>query len=587
MNVPRKPRPAPDAGLAQERLLLSEVLKLLGRSLAPEVVLREMLHLLSELLGLNRGRLVLLDDLDTPRSEGRSSDTGRSDGRRSNAARSPTATTASVRHAYGLTRTEMARGRYEVGEGITGLVLATGQAMIVQDIDQEPRFLFRSVPREQLPAQTVAFLAFPVEINRRTVGVLACHRIRNRQRSLSDDVALLKLLATLAGQVLQLSILVRHETETLQAENLLLRDALAATSAREGIVGTSPALLKSLQDLDRVAPSHATVLLLGESGTGKELFARALHRASPRRDAPFIKVNCAAIPETLFESELFGHEKGAFTGASAARAGWFERAHGGTLFLDEIGELPLALQSKLLRALQERTLVRLGGRTEISVDVRLVAATHRPLLQEVSQGRFRQDLYYRLNVVPIQLPALRERREDIRMIAAHVLNRANQEHQRNVHLEPQALAWLEQQPWPGNIRELGNLIERVVLLSDSPRVSLAQLRAWAASADEGLISQVPAHPPVKGLDSRVLPDAVQSFPGDSVPLLESARSALAPASELRDYRSIHSHSAQVLREALDRFSGNQSRAARALGLTPRQFSYRWRNLAIRATESQK
>ena len=561
MNLPRRSRSVPDVGLAQERLLLSEVLKLLGRSLAPEVVLREMLHLLSELLGLNRGRLVLLDDLDPRPPEG----AGSRDGVR-----------ACICHAYGLTRTEMERGRYEPGEGITGLVLATGQAAIVQDIDQEPRFLFRSVTRDQLPPQTVAFLAFPVEINRRTVGVLACHRIRSRQRALSDDVALLKLLATLTGQILQLSMLVRRETETLQAENLLLRDALAASTAREGIVGASPALLKALQDLDRVAQSNATVLLLGESGTGKELFARALHRASPRRDGPFIKVNCAAIPETLFESELFGHDKGAFTGAAGARAGWFERAHGGTLFLDEIGELPLAMQSKLLRALQERTIVRLGGRSEIAVDVRLVAATHRPLLQEVGQGRFLQDLYYRLNVVPIRLPALRERPEDIRMIALHVLNRANQEHQRNVHLEPQALAWLEQQPWPGNIRELGNLIERSVLLSESARVSVEQLRAWAQSSSEGsdrgsvcaLDAAGSTHEPILTTQSgrEGAHDGSRHF------------DSYAP-SGLRDYRSINSHSAQALREALDRHAGNQSRAARALGLTPRQFAYRWRRHA--------
>lgn len=323
MKSPRPTRAAPDTGLAQERLLLSEVLKLIGKSLAPDVVLREMLHLLSELLGLNRGRLVLIDT--------------NSAGAIPAAERTPS---ARITHAYGLTRTEVARGRYAAGEGITGMVLATGQSVIVQDIDQEPRFLFRSVRRDQLPPQTVAFLAFPVTIEGRTVGVLACHRIRSRQRALSDDLALLRLLATLAGQVLQLESLVRKETEALQAQNALLRDALAAAASREGIVGSSPALLKSLQDLDRVSGSSATVLLLGESGTGKELFARAVHRASPRRDGPFIKVNCAAIPETLFESELFGHEKGAFTGAASARAGWFERAHGGTLFSMRLGSCP-------------------------------------------------------------------------------------------------------------------------------------------------------------------------------------------------------------------------------------------------------
>jgi Nif-specific regulatory protein len=576
MSGPRKPRISPDTGMAQERLLLSEVLKLVGRSLAPEVVIREMLHLLSELLGLNRGRLVLLDEEDSsgPNASGLTPAQGAAQG--AVAPRRPQR--ARIRHAYGLTRREMARGRYQVGEGVTGLVLQTGQAVLVQDIDQEPRFLFRSVAREDLPPQTVAFLAFPVEIDRRTVGVLACHRIRRRHRALSDDVAILKLLATLTGQVLQLARLVRQETEALQQQNELLRGALASSSVREGIVGQSAALLRSLHDLERVADSSATVLLLGESGTGKELFARAVHRASPRRDGPFIKINCAAIPETLFESELFGHEKGAFTGATAVRAGWFERAHAGTLFLDEIGELPLAMQSKLLRALQERTIVRLGGRQDIAVDVRLVAATHRPLLQEVAAGRFRQDLYYRLNVVPIRLPSLRERREDIRPLVMHFLNRANQDHQRNVHFEAAALDWLEKQAWPGNIRELGNLIERVVLLSTSPRVSLASLQAWAELAREdgdapGLVAPL-------ALSIAAAPSSPLSAPLSAPsPAPRSApREAPLPSSSLapRDYRSIESPAFEVLQAALHEHAGNQSRAARALGLTPRQFAYRWR-----------
>ena len=562
MSGTRKSRLSPDTGMAQERLLLSEVLKLVGRSLAPEVVIREMLHLLSELLGLNRGRLVLLDDEDPPALAPAATALASSRQRPSGASRPRQ---ARICHAYGLTRREMNRGRYRVGEGITGLVLQTGQSVLVQDIDQEPRFLFRSVAREDLPPQTVAFLAFPVEIDRRTVGVLACHRIRSRQRALSDDVAILKLLATLAGQVLQLATLVRRETEALQQQNDLLRGALASSVAREGIVGQSPALLRSLQDLERVADSAATVLLLGESGSGKELFARAVHRASPRRDGPFIKVNCAAIPETLFESELFGHEKGAFTGATVARAGWFERAHGGTLFLDEIGELPLAMQSKLLRALQERSIVRLGGRQDIQVDVRLVAATHRPLLQDVASGRFRQDLYYRLNVVPIRLPALRERREDIRPLTMHFLSRANQDHQRNVHFEAAALDWLETQPWPGNIRELGNLIERVVLLSTSPRVSLAALQAWAELARDGAVA--PDIPPVvPPMQARALAPRENSF------------STTSPGKDglLRDYRSIETPAFEELEAALRQQGGNQSRAARALGLTPRQFAYRWR-----------
>ena len=514
---------------AQELLLLSQVMGSMGRSLATDGVLREMLHLMSELLGLNRGRIVLADDFGDPAS-----------------ARSPRAPSSTVRYAYGLTREEIARGRYGPGEGVTGRVLGTGQPAIVQDVDAEPAFLFRAVPRSRLPPETVAFIALPIEVNRRSIGVLACHRIRSRHRQLADDVAILKIMATLAGQLLQLERLVAATTRGLQERNDQLTRALESAAARYGIVGTSPALLRALGELERVSSATASVLLLGESGTGKELFARALHLASPRRDAPFIKVNCAAIPETLFESELFGHERGAFTGSHGERAGWFELADSGTIFLDEIGELPLALQTKLLRTLQEGTILRLGGKREKKIDVRLVAATHRDLEQEAALGTFRRDLFYRLYVIPIRLPSLRERPQDIPLLALHFLSRANQAHQRNVNLTPDALARLARHPWPGNIRELANVIERVVLLADAPVVS------------------------AQGL-SRMLQDV------DAV----APRAAVLPVNPLvRDYGRADSHPAQVLMDALVRAGGNRSRAAQALGLTLRQFSYRCKKLGL-------
>ena len=520
---------------AQELLLMREVMRLIGRSLAPGLVLREMLHLMSELLGLNRGRIVLVD----------------------NAPSSPAGAprTASIQHAYGLTQAEVQHGRYAWGEGITGRVLATGQPAIVQDIDAEPLFLGRVVARHQLPPETVAFIALPIEVNNAPIGVLACHRIRSRQRHLNDDLALLRILATLAGQLLQLEQLVADQTRQLVARNAALARALETASARYGLIGQSPALLQALGELERVSQSQATVLLLGESGTGKELFARAVHLASGRRDQPFIKVNCSAIPDTLFESELFGYERGAFTGASTARAGWFEQAHRGTIFLDEIGELPLAMQSKLLRTLQEGTLVRLGGTREIRIDVRLVAATNRDLAREVQAGGFRQDLYYRLNVIPIRLPSLRERREDVRALALHFVSRANQAHQRNVNLAPDALARLEAHDWPGNIRELGNLIERLVLLADHTLVTAAALERFMPEA-LGHAPPAPASAPIP-------------------PALPAA------AGLVRDYQSATSHDAQTLQDALTRHQGNQSRAAQSLGLTLRQFSYRLRKAGLR------
>jgi Nif-specific regulatory protein len=515
---------------AQELLLMREVMRLVGRSLAPALVLREMMHLMSELLGLNRGRIVLVD-----------------------AATEGAVRTASIQHAYGLTQAEMARGRYAWGEGMTGRVLASGQPAIVQDVDAEPLFLFRAVERARLPPETVAFIALPIEVNSVPIGVLACHRIRSRQRHLNDDLAVLRVLATLAGQVLQLEQLVAEQTRQLEARNAVLARALNAKTARYGLIGNSPPLLQALTELERVSQTQATVLLLGESGTGKELFARAVHLASPRHDQPFIKVNCSAIPEALFESELFGYERGAFTGAAQARAGWFEQAHGGTIFLDEIGELPLAMQSKLLRTLQEGTLVRLGGQREVRVNVRLVAATNRDLTAEVQAGRFRQDLFYRLHVIPIRLPSLRERREDIRALTLHFVSRANQAHQRNVHLATDAMARLEAHDWPGNIRELGNLIERLVLLADQPLVSGADL--------ERFMPQMASAPPVA------------AAPPDT-----PARPA-APL--VRDYAPSHSHPVDVLQAALAEHHGHQSRAAQSLGLTLRQFAYRLRKAGLR------
>ena len=540
------PAPSDAHWREQELLLMREVMKWVGRSLASGEVLREMLHLMSELLGLNRGRIVLRD---TP-AEG--------------AALGPA--TASIRHAYGLTGLEMRRGVYAEGDGITGRVLQSGLPAIVQDIAHEPLFLFRSVATAQFPVETVAYLALPITVGNTTVGVLGCHRIRSRQRHLNDDLAVLKVLATLAGQVLHMEQLVNEQTRHLRARNAALSQALSTHAARYGLIGSSPALLQALSQLERVSQSQATVLLLGESGTGKELFARAVHLASPRSTQPFIKVNCSAIPDTLFESELFGHERGAFTGASQARPGWFEQAHGGTIFLDEIGELPLSLQSKLLRTLQEGTVVRLGSQREIKVNVRLVAATNRDLAAQVQAGHFRQDLYYRLNVIPIRLPSLAERPSDIRELALHFVNRANQAHQKNVYLSPEALNTLTQQPWPGNIRELGNCIERVVLLAEQTLLTPAQLQPYLPQA-----SVTPAMTLAIPIPSSPLPTG--QHPSSERPGTASLG--------VRAYENAHSHTVQVLQQALDQHQSNQSRAAQSLGLTLRQFAYRLRKAGLR------
>ncbi|MBW2281561.1 MAG: sigma-54-dependent Fis family transcriptional regulator [Deltaproteobacteria bacterium] len=307
------------------------------------------------------------------------------------------------------------------------------------------------------------------------------------------------------------------------------------------LLGASRALLDVKRMVERVAPTSATVLLSGESGTGKELVAQSLHRQSDRSEQPFVKINCAAIPESLLESELFGHEKGAFTGATRRKPGRFELADGGTLFLDEIGEMPLSAQPKLLRAIQDGRFYRVGGTRTIDVDVRLIAATNRDLEQNVREGLFREDLYYRLKVVPIHLPALRDRREDIGALAQFFVERFARRLSRTaLGVDPEALATLRAHDWPGNIRELENVIERAVLLSDGPTITLCDL-----------------------------PEGLEAAPAEPAPLREQVRSAT------RDLER------RAIVDALDATGNNVTRAAERLGLSRRGLQLKMRELDIR------
>lgn len=258
------------------------------------------------------------------------------------------------------------------------------------------------------------------------------------------------------------------ERQQLLRENVVLREEFARLHGFPRILGDHPSIRTAAQEMQRIAPTDSTVLLLGESGTGKELFARAIHQLSARAQKPMVAVNCAAIPETLIENELFGHEKGAFTGADTRRAGKFELAHGGTIFLDEIGELPLTVQGKLLRVLEEKIVERLGGHGPVPVDVRIIAATNRELEAAANDGSFRKDLFYRLNVFPIQIPALRERGADIPLLAEAFLERFRRERNRpRLKFAESALASMQQYSWPGNVRELQNVIERASILHDA------------------------------------------------------------------------------------------------------------------------
>jgi DNA-binding NtrC family response regulator len=333
-------------------------------------------------------------------------------------------------------------------------------------------------------------------------------------------------------QALLLALDKALRTRALREENRKLSDALGERERLVDLLGTAPAMQKLYRQIERVAPTEATILISGESGTGKELVARALHKLSRRSAQPFVAVNCAAIPEGLVEAEFFGAERGAYTGANASRAGYFEQAQGGTLFLDEVGELPPALQPKLLRALQEGRITRVGGRGEIALDVRVLAATNRELKREMAEGRFREDLYYRLAVLTLTLPPLRERREDIPLLVEHFARRAAQQHGAPYAPFPKGLLrTLIDRPWPGNVRELAHSVERLLLLGEDGEPDEADLPGAAPPAAAGF------RLPPEGLDW----DALE-----------------------RD----------LLQQALAQAQGNRTRAARLLNLPYKAFLYR-------------
>jgi len=335
------------------------------------------------------------------------------------------------------------------------------------------------------------------------------------------------------------------ERNALVDELERLREQVAERQSLGAMLGRSAAMLEVFRAVERIAQSRASVLITGESGTGKELAARAIHEGSPRKDGPFIAINCGAIPPDLIESELFGHEKGAFTGAHERHVGHFEAAQGGTVLLDEIGELAPPLQVKLLRALQERQIQRVGGTAPIDIDVRVLAATNRDLEQEVAAGRFREDLFYRINVVPLELPPLRERREDIRLLAEHFLEQAGAESGRKLSFARETLAALEAHRWPGNVRELENAVEHAATLSEGERIELSALPPALRSASSTEALRDGVRQGTLGFD-----EAVSRF------------------------------ERELLREALERHGWNQTRTAAALGITRRQLKLRMDRLRL-------
>ncbi len=368
--------------------------------------------------------------------------------------------------AYGLSESEQTRGQFRIGEGITGRVVDTGEPAIVPRIAQSEAFLNRTGPKSRAKDRQTSYICVPILQETEVIGTLSADRPFERQEVLEEDARLMSIVASMIAQAVRLRQAAEEERQRLVEENTRLHRRLRDRFQPANIIGKSKKMLKVFDMIRQVAQSHTTVLILGESGTGKELIANAVHYNSERAERPFIKVNCGALPENLIESELFGHEKGAFTGAHKARKGRFELADGGTIFLDEVGELSPTMQVKLLRVLQEHTFERVGGTETIEVDVRIVAATSRDLEQQIEQDQFRQDLYYRLNVFPIHVPALRERKSDIMLLADHFVEKYADTHDTPVkRTSTPAIDMLLAYHWPGNVRELENCIERAVLMS--------------------------------------------------------------------------------------------------------------------------
>ncbi|HEX2966797.1 MAG TPA: sigma 54-interacting transcriptional regulator [Syntrophorhabdaceae bacterium] len=492
----------------KELKLLLEISRKLSESLDLKSVLRPILEMTSRHMGIQRGMLTILN-----RRNGE----------------------IVVEEAYGLRPEERAKGKYRMGEGITGRVIITGEPAIIPKISDEPDFLDKTGSRRHLDKSDIAFVCVPIKSGSEVIGALSTDRAKGTMSILEEDARLLTIIASNISQAVRLRQSAQEELDSVLAENRRLQDELRNRYNPDSIVGSSRIMFNLYRLIEQVSGTNATVLILGESGVGKERVAHAIHYASVR-EGPFVAVNCAALPESLIESELFGHEKGAFTGATGPRKGRFEMAEKGTIFLDEIGDIPLTLQTKLLRVLQEKTFQRVGGNATIKADVRIIAATNKNLEMLMKEGMFREDLYYRLNVFPIVVPPLREHTTDIMLLANHFVEKYSIEHDKKImSISPEATDMLTQYNWPGNIRELENYIERAIILSN-----------------DGIIH------------SYHLPPNLQNREEGSEANVHSGR--------LKDI--LASTEKRLIIDELRRSNGNMAKAARALGLTERMIGLR-------------
>jgi Nif-specific regulatory protein len=430
------------------------------------------------------------------------------------------------------------RGRGE-GSGITDRIIDSGKAVVVPRVSQEPH-LAPGLAERSREFRELSYIAVPIILGRRPAGTIELTLPFKADRDYQRSLEFYKVVAAMMAQAVKVSRMVEADRHKLAEENEHLRDELRERYAFRNIIGNSAPIQQVYEQVAQVARTNTTVLIRGESGTGKEMIAHAIHYNSPRAKKPFIKVSAAALPESLIESELFGYERGAFTGAQAAKKGRFELAEGGTLFLDEIGDLNPSTQVKLLRVLQEREIERLGGTTSIKINVRLIAATHQPLEGLMEEGRFRADLYYRLAVFTIFAPPLRERKPDIMLLADHFVEKYAREHSKRIRrVSTPAIDMLTSYHWPGNVRELENTIERAVLVCDGGVIHGHHLPPTLQTAEaSGTVSR------------QSLTESVSAFERD------------------------------LIQDALKTTRGNRAQAARLLDTTERIFNYKVRRYAI-------
>ncbi|MFO7783829.1 MAG: sigma-54 interaction domain-containing protein [Thermodesulfobacteriota bacterium] len=492
--------------------VLFQITQALHASLDLRKTLYGVLEIMSDRLGMNRGSITLL---------------------------TPETSEIHIVVAHGIPSGGRG-GRYKLGEGITGRVVESGRPMAIPHLDEEPLFLDRTRARSRLDKSKISFLCVPIKEGKRVLGALSVDRVFDVDSPLEDDVQLLTIIGGLIAQKLSLLERINREKELLGKENIRLRKELTRKYSFSNIIGNSRKMQGVFHLITQVAKSNANVLLLGESGTGKELVANAIHYNSLRADKPFVKVNCAALPGNLVEAELFGYEKGAFTGAYRQKEGKFELASTGSIFLDEIGSLDLESQGKILRVLQEKEIERLGGNRTLKVNVRLIAATNKDLIDEVEAGSFREDLFYRLNVYPIYLPPLREREADLLLLSDYFLEKYSREYGKDIRrISTPAIDALMQYHWPGNVRELENCLERAVLLCEDRVIHSYHLPPTLQTAEE-----------TGTLQARSFTEAVERF------------------------------ERELLIDALKSSRGNMRKAAQALKTTERIFGYKVKKLNI-------